>query len=119
MVIHYSYNQTISAIVRPALEHAPRSLSAEAYTWAYYIENRLPHSALYGITPYEALYNTKPSISHLVPFYTKCYAHIDKEKRISGFILEPRSLEAHLLGYTDSGKMFRIYFPLKHKVDTV
>ena len=106
-------------MVRPALEHAPPSLWAEAHNWACYIKNRLPHSALNGITPYEALYNAKPSISHLRPFYTKCYTHIDKEKRLSGSKLEPRSIEGRLVGCTDSGKMFRIYFPLKHKVDTV
>ena len=78
------YNQTQSAMVRPALEHAPPSLWPEAYNWACYIKNRLPHSVLNGITPYEALYNAKPSISHLLPFYTKCYAHIAEEIRPSG-----------------------------------
>ena len=106
-------------MVCPALEHAPPSLWAQAYNWACYIINRLPQSALNGITPYEALYNAKAAISHLRPFYTKCYAHIDKEKRPSGSKLEPRSIEGRLVGYTDSGKMFRIYYPLKHKVDTV
>ena len=73
------YNQTLSAMVRPALEHALPSLWAEAYNWACYMKNRLPHSALNGITPHEALYNAKPSISYLRPVYTNCYAHIDKE----------------------------------------
>ena len=113
------YTQTLSAMVRPALEHAPSSLWAEAYSWACNIKNRLPHSALVGITPYEALYNAKPSISHLRPFYTKCYAHIDKEKRTAGYKLEPNSIKGRLVGYTDSGKMFRIYFPLKDKLGTV
>ena len=113
------YNQTLSAMVRPALEHALHSLLAEAYNWACYIKNRLPHSALNGITAYDALYNAKPSISHFRPFYTKCHAHIDKEKRPSGSKLETRSIERCLVGYADSGKMFCIYFPLKHKVDTV
>ena len=70
-------NQTLSAIVRPALEHAPPSFWAEAYNWACYIKNRLPHSALNGIPPYDALYSAKPCISQLRPFYTKCYPHID------------------------------------------
>ena len=54
-VVAECYNQTLSAMVRPALEHAPPSLWGEAYNWACYIKNRLPHSALNGITPYEAL----------------------------------------------------------------
>ena len=106
-------------MVRPALEHTPPSLWAEDYNWPCYIKNRLPHSALNGITPYEALYNAKACISHLRPFYTKCYAHIDKEKRPFCSKLEHTSIEGRLVGYTDTGKMFRIYFPLKHKVDTV
>ena len=92
------HTQTLSAMVRPALEHAPPSLWAEGYNWACYIKNRLPHSALYGITAYEALYNAKPYISHLRPFYTKCQAHIDKEKCPSSSKLEPRSIEARLVG---------------------
>ena len=40
------YKQTISAMVRPALEHAPPSLWAEPYNWACYMKNALPHSAL-------------------------------------------------------------------------
>ena len=113
------YNQTLSVMVCPALKHAPRSLWAEANNWACYIKNRLPHSGLNGITPFEALYHAKPYISHLRPFYTKCHAHIVEEKRQSGSKLEPRSVEARLVGYTDSGKMCGIYFSRKHRVDTV
>ena len=113
------YNRTLSARVRPALEHVPRSLWAEAHNWACYIESGLPHSAINGITPYEAFYIDKPSISHLRPSHAKCYTHIDKEKRPSGSKLEPRSIKGCLVGYTDSGKMFRIYLVLKHNVNTV
>ena len=113
------YTATLSAVLRPAHAQAPPSLLAEAYTCACYITNRLPHSALHVITPYEACYHTKLCISHLPPFYTKCYAAIDNEKSPSGSKLEPRSIEVRLLGYTDSGQMFRIYLPLKDKVNTV
>ena len=106
-------------MVRPALEHAPPSIRAEAYNWDCYIKNGLPHSAVNGITPYQALYNANPCILQLRPFNTKCHAHIDKEKPLSGSKLEPRSIEGRLVGYMNSGKMFRIYFTLKHKVDTV
>ena len=44
---------------------------------------------------------------------------IDKEERLSGFKLKPRSIEGCLVGYMHSGKMFCIYFPLKQKVDPV
>ena len=99
-------------MVHAAFEHAPPSLWAEAYNWAWYIKNRLPLSALIRITPYEALYNAKPSNSHLRPFHTKSYTHIDEEKCPSGSKVEPRFIEGRLVSYTDSGKMFRIDFPL-------
>ena len=71
------YNQTLSAMVRPALEHALSARLSEAYKWACCIKNNLPHAALNGITPHQAPYNAEPCISHLRPFHTKCYAHID------------------------------------------
>ena len=83
------------------------------------MNNRLPHPALHEITPYEALYNAKPCISHLLPFYAQCNAHMDKEKRPSGYKPEPGSIEERLVGYADSGPMFLIYFPLLHKIDSV
>ncbi|MHB8545134.1 MAG: DDE-type integrase/transposase/recombinase, partial [Leptospirales bacterium] len=112
------YNLTLTNMVRPALEDVPPSLWAEAFNWACYLKNRLPHSALNGKTPFEALYNTKPTISHLRPFYSKCFVHIPEEKRTAGSKLNPRALEGRLVGYTDSGHMFRIYIPSQHKVDT-
>ena len=113
------YNQTLPAMVRPAWEHVPPLLWAGAYTWAWYINNRLPHSALNGITAHEADYNAKRYISYLRPFYTKCYAHIDKQKCTSGSKLEPTLIAGRLVGYTDHGTMLRIYLPLKLKSDTV
>ena len=41
------------------------------------------------------------------------------KNRPSGAKLKPRSLEGHLVGYADSGNLFAINLPLKHKVDTV
>ena len=41
------------------------------------------------------------------------------KQRVSGFKLEPVSIEQSLVGYADSGKMFRMYLPRKNKVDTV
>ena len=46
-----------------------RKLWGEATSTAVYLKNRLPHAALpTNITPYEALFKHKPSISHLQPF---------------------------------------------------
>ena len=111
------YNLTLTNVVRPALEDVPPSLSTEAFSWACYLTNRLPHSALNGKTSFEVLFNIKPTISHLRLFYSKCFVHIPEEKRSAGPKPDPKALEGRLVGYTDSGHMFRIYIPTQHKVD--
>lgn len=86
---------------KDALKYALKSLWAEAFNWATYLRNRLPHSAPQGKAPYEVMYNKRPTIGHLHPFYTKCYATIPEPKRGSGPTLEPRAhaLESHLTGF--------------------
>jgi len=104
-------------MVQPSLDNVPVSLWAEAFNWACYVKNRLPHSALIDRTPYEVLFQKKPTISHLRPFYTKYYVHIPEEKRAPGSKLDARALEGHLVGYMESTRMFCIYIPSQHKVD--
>jgi len=110
------YNQTLTNMVRPSLDNVPASLWAEAYNWACYNKNRLPHSALMDKTPYEVLFQKKPTISHLHSFYTKCYVHIPEEKRAVASKLDARALEGHLVGYTKTTRMFYVYIPSQHKV---
>ena len=62
---------------------------AEAYAVAVYTKNRLPHSSLQDITPYEAFHCKKPSISHLQPFGRKCFIHIPEERHLPGSKLMP------------------------------
>jgi len=68
-------------------------------------------------TPYEVLFQKKPTISHLRPFYTKCYVHILEEKRAAGSKLDASALEVHLVGYMETTRVFRVYIPSQHKVD--
>jgi len=102
---------------RPSLDNVPASLWAEAFNWACYIKNRLPHSALMNKTPYEVLFQKKLTISHLRPFYTKYYVYIAEEKRAVGSKLDARALEGHLVGYMETTCIFRVYIPSQHKVD--
>jgi transposase InsO family protein len=60
-------NLTLANMCRLSLADLPPSLWAEAFNWATYIKNWLPHTALDGKTPYEILYNKLPTISHLRP----------------------------------------------------
>jgi len=111
------YNQTLTNIVRPSLDNVPASLWAEAFNWACYVKNRLPHSALMDKTLYKVLFQKKPMISHLRPFYTKCYIHIPEEKRAAGSKLDTHALEGHLIRYMESTRIFCVYIPSQHKVD--
>jgi len=68
-------------------------------------------------TPYQVLFQKKPRISHLRPFYTKCYINIPEEKRAAGSKLDARTLEGYLIGYMETTRMFRVYILSQHKVD--
>jgi len=61
------YNQTLTSMVRSSLKDVPPFLWVEAFNWAAYLKNRLPHSALNGKTSFKALFNTKATISPLRP----------------------------------------------------
>ena len=96
----------------------PRNLDsrlwAEACSTAIYLRNRLPHSFLDGITPFEALYQYKPEIGHLRAFGASCYVHIPKEKRPSGSKLHPRAELAIFVGYTTTPTIYKIQTTNKH-----
>jgi len=105
-------------MVRPPLEDVPPFLWGEIFNWAAYLKNHLPHSALKGKTLFKALLNTKPTISHLCLFLSECFVHRPEEKRTVGSKLDARAVEGHVVSYTESSHMFRIYIPSQRKVDT-
>jgi len=105
-------------MVRHSLEDVQPFLWAEAINWAAYLNDHLPHAALNGKTLFEALFNTKLTISYLRPFYFKCCIHIPEVKHPTGSKLDARALEGHLVGYTGSRHMFCIYIPSQCKIDT-
>src|SRR5258705_3164773 len=82
---------------------------AEAYAAAVYTKNRLPHSSLQDMTPFEAFHRKKPSISHLQPFGRKCFIHIPEERRLPGSKLMPRAEEGIFLGYTDTPSIYKVH----------
>ncbi|MCO5573110.1 hypothetical protein L7F22_026875 [Adiantum nelumboides] len=76
-------NRTIMEMARAMLAHAslPRSYWAEACNTAVYIQNRSPTHALQDMTPFQAYYGRKPSVSHFRVFGCSAFVHIPKEKR--------------------------------------
>ena len=92
---------------------------AEASTTAVYLKNRLPHSDVKGMTPYEALYNIKPKISHLQPFGKDCYVHIPEERRPPGSKLLSCAEKGIFFGYTNSHSIYKIHIPRRKHTITV
>lgn len=90
-----------------------KRLWAEAINTFIHVKNIQSHSAINGMTPHEAFYSKKPSISYLQPFGRKCYVHIPNEKRGTGNKLLPRAEKGIFVGYTKVAHHYRIFVPEK------
>ena len=73
----------------------PPKFWAEAIKCAAYIQNRVPHKHLYGMTPFEAWSGRKPDVTHFRIFGSKAWARIPTEKRKA---LQPQSQECIFVG---------------------
>ena len=87
-------------------------LWGEAYSTAAYLYNRRWHSTI-KTTPFKRLYNKKPTISHLRPWFTNALVHIPSEKRGK---FDPTAEEGFLVGYTSSPTVYRIYILKRHTI---
>ena len=75
----------------------PQIFSAEAIKCAPYIQNRVPHKHIDGITRFESCSGNKHDMSHFQFFGFKVWARIPLEKRRD---LEPQSQECVFVGYS-------------------
>ena len=66
------------------------------------------------MTPFEALSGHKPDVTHFRIFGSKAWARILTEKRKA---LQPQSQECIFVGYSESSKAYKIYFPGFKKID--
>ncbi|MCO5550300.1 hypothetical protein L7F22_003783 [Adiantum nelumboides] len=103
-------NRTIMEMARTMLAHAslPRSYWAEACNTAVYIQNRSPTHALQDMTPFQAYYGRKPTVSHFRVFGCSAFVHIPKEKRQK---LDFKSRKLLFLGYSAVSDAYRLYDP--------
>src|ERR1700677_1402278 len=76
-------NRTLVELMRAMLidSKLPKFLWAEAVLHAAYVRNRAMTTALTGKTPYEAMFHTKPDISHLRPFGSDVYVLDESQPR--------------------------------------
>ena len=86
-------------------KHLPPSLWAEAVNCASYLQNRVPHKSVVGVTPFKALHGYKPNVSYLRVFGSKARARIPLDKRKA---FQSQSSECILLGYVKDAKAYKL-----------
>jgi hypothetical protein len=92
-------HQTVLRHARAMLKESllPPKYYNEAQKTAAYLFNRTVHGKD-TITPYEHVFKRPPSLKHLEPFGSVCYAFVPPEKRSK---LEDSGIRCRLLGYGD------------------
>jgi hypothetical protein len=76
---------------------------------ATHIKQRVPHSSLpQGITPFHLWFKTRPNLSYLRPFGTKCTTRVITN-HLTKF--QARSETGRLLGYAKDAKGYLIWVP--------
>jgi len=86
----------------------------DAVTTACYILNRTLSSKNTEKTPFEWIFNRKPSVHHLKIFGCKAYAHIMEESR-GGKKWTSRTRECLFVGYNSLNKNYRLYVPSERR----
>jgi hypothetical protein len=110
------HNGIVEAISRALLVDANLSdwfwpLAAQT---AVHIVNRSPHSALDGNTPFYALHQKKPDVSHFRIFGSKVVARKTESDSLSK--MEPRGEDGRFMGYSRDSRGYLIWFPHKNKL---
>ena len=77
----------------------------EAVNYASYIQNRVPHNHLDGMTPFKAWSGHKPNVTHFRIFGSKAWARIPIEKRKD---FQPQSQEFLFVGYSEDSKGYKL-----------
>ena len=103
-------NRTLVEMVRTMLieSNLDQRFWGEAISTAVYLRNRSPTKAVTGMTPFEALYGTKPNVGHLRAFGCASYPLIMKDERKK---LDPVAKRCVLVGYGTEVKGYRLYDP--------
>ena len=109
-------NRTIMEVAQEMIhdQDLPMHLWEESSRTTVYVQSRTPHKILDNKTPEEVLFGKKPEVRHFRIFGCPVYTHIPKEKRTK---LDPSRNKGIFLGYIESSKAYRIYFPGFKKID--
>lgn len=107
-------NRTVVEMARSMLKSKglPDNFWAEGVAAAVYLLNISPTKSVWNMTPYEAWYGNKPSVSHLRVFGCLCYALRTTEKHK----LEEKSQKYIFIGYCSQLKAYRLYNPTRKTI---
>jgi hypothetical protein len=89
------------------------AFSVEAINTTVYLKNRSPTRCLDNVTPFEALYGSKPTVHNLKVFGCKDFVHIPKENRKK---LDAKAIKCIFIGYCSEYKANKLFDPSTHKV---
>ena len=110
-------NQDLGRMMRALLYSSGKG--SEYWTYALrhatYLKNRLPHSALNMVTPYEIVNNEKPDLSHLRVFGSR--VHYQKQKK--GMKLDRIDGTGTFMTYKGTPKVFYVIDNTTKKENTV
>lgn len=93
--------------------HVPPEYWVEAFSSAVYIINRLPTPVIDNVSPFEVMFSTKPTYTHLRAFACRVYPYL---RDYATHKLSPRSLPCVFLGYSSQYKGFRCLDPITSKI---
>lgn len=110
-------NRTLVEAARTMLcaKNLPKKLWAEAINTAAYVINRTGKSSVPTKTPYELWSNKTYDINNLKIFGTTVFVHIPKVQRKKW---DPKGEKGFLMGYGETTKGYRVYFPCRNSVET-
>ena len=110
-------NLDLARIMRALLFAAGKGSEFWSYALrhAVYLKNRLPHSSLQYITPYEIVNGTKPDLSQLRVFGSK----VHYKKKAKGMKLDKLDGTGHFMTYKGTNKIFYVIDSTTKKECTV
>ena len=85
----------------------------EYVSTAAYLINHTPMPLLFGKSPYELLFSTKPDYSHLCVFGCLCYASTLSHNRIK---FDLRAQQRGFIGYPPAAKVYKLYDLQTHSI---
>ena len=93
-------------MIRIGLARANQMTVIDRHNTGYPQQNRLPSPKIAHKTPFEIVYNIKPSVKHMRVFGCQAYILTPKEKRLKW---NPKACAGVFLGYEEVSKAYRVY----------